>query len=53
MHIFLFLGIWSKMAIAGKTKRNNTLNAWVKTVQAHVYWCAQTSDDCGALVLAK
>ncbi|XP_042146397.1 uncharacterized protein LOC115325077 [Ixodes scapularis] len=46
-------GIGSKMAIAGKTKRNNILNAWVKTVRAHVYWCAQTSDDCGALVLAK
>ncbi|EEC11792.1 hypothetical protein IscW_ISCW008548, partial [Ixodes scapularis] len=45
--------IGSKMAIAVKTKCNNILNAWVKTVRAHVYWCAQTSDDCGVLVLSK
>ncbi|KAM7297483.1 uncharacterized protein ISCGN_022634 [Ixodes scapularis] len=46
-------GIGSKLALAGKTKRNSLLNKWVKTVRAHVYWCAQTSDDNGALVLAK
>lgn len=46
-------GIGSKMAVAGKTKRNDILNKWVKTVRAHVYWCAQTSGDDGALVLAK
>ncbi|KAM7293564.1 uncharacterized protein ISCGN_026694 [Ixodes scapularis] len=46
-------GIGSKMASAGKTKKNSILNAWVKTVRGHVYWCAQTSSDNGALVLAK
>ncbi|KAG0444960.1 hypothetical protein HPB47_010824, partial [Ixodes persulcatus] len=46
-------GIGSKMAAAGKTKKNSILNAWVKTVRGHVYWCAQTSSDNGALVLAK
>ncbi|XP_042142164.1 uncharacterized protein LOC115323759 [Ixodes scapularis] len=46
-------GIGSKLATAGKTKRNSILNNWVKTVRAHVYWCAQTSNDNGAMVLAK
>lgn len=45
--------IKKKLVAAGKLKKNEALNPWVKAVTTHLYWCAGSSEHNPALILPK
>ncbi|XP_064475667.1 uncharacterized protein LOC135389560 [Ornithodoros turicata] len=46
-------GIKKKLVAAAAGKRHNVIQKWCPTIVRHLYWCARSSNDDGALVLAK